>query len=230
MQSEAKPHSPKTRHVGRPRNDESQPSGDLRILEAALEAFSQNGYDGVSTADIAAAADVAQSVVHYHFGDKETLWRAAVDYLFERVRKTDPLPLDEADDTTALERLKSLMRRFVVLSAKVPELGHLIMHEGVHGGPRLDWLVETHFRRNYESFDELISEAQASGLIKQHPVPYLTLMMTGAAAALFNAAPILNQVWGEEINDSQDLGGIADMITDLIFNGLSVPAPVPHAS
>ncbi|MDP6427378.1 MAG: TetR/AcrR family transcriptional regulator [Rhodospirillales bacterium] len=86
------------RHVGRPRTDDSQPSGDLRVLEAALEAFSQHGYDGVSTSEIATAADVAQSVVHYHFGDKETLWRAAVDFLFDRVRNTEPLPSSETDE------------------------------------------------------------------------------------------------------------------------------------
>jgi len=56
--------------------------GRGEILAVAMELFAQHGYDGVSTADIAAAAGLSQSVVLYHFSSKENLWRDAGGGLF----------------------------------------------------------------------------------------------------------------------------------------------------
>lgn len=44
-----------------------------RILWAAQEMWTRDGYHGVSLKDIAAAAGVAKSLVHYHFESKEHL-------------------------------------------------------------------------------------------------------------------------------------------------------------
>lgn len=45
------------------------------ILESAFHLFAQRGYAGVSTADIAEMANVPKSLILYHFGTKEDLWR-----------------------------------------------------------------------------------------------------------------------------------------------------------
>jgi AcrR family transcriptional regulator len=44
-----------------------------RILRAALERWSRDGYHGASLKDIATEAGVAKSLVHYHFESKEHL-------------------------------------------------------------------------------------------------------------------------------------------------------------
>ena len=44
-----------------------------RILRAALDLWSRDGYHGASLKDIAAEAGVAKSLVHYHFASKEHL-------------------------------------------------------------------------------------------------------------------------------------------------------------
>jgi AcrR family transcriptional regulator len=44
-----------------------------RILRAALDRWSQDGYHGASLKDIATEAGVAKSLVHYHFESKEHL-------------------------------------------------------------------------------------------------------------------------------------------------------------
>src|SRR5262245_58898647 len=50
-----------------------------RILAAALEIFSQAGFDGTTTRELAARAGVNLGLIKYYFGTKEKLWRAAVD-------------------------------------------------------------------------------------------------------------------------------------------------------
>ena len=74
-----------------PRVRTTRPSADAtrdRIVAAAIDLFSERSFDGASTREIAARADVTQPLVNYHFRSKEELWRAAVDALFERLNLT----------------------------------------------------------------------------------------------------------------------------------------------
>lgn len=48
------------------------------ILDVAKRLFSQNGFDGASMDQIAAEAGVSKLTVYSHFGDKESLFSAAV--------------------------------------------------------------------------------------------------------------------------------------------------------
>ena len=50
-----------------------------RVLDAGEEAFSAYGYEGAGMKAIAAAAKVSQSLLHYHFGTKEALYRAVIE-------------------------------------------------------------------------------------------------------------------------------------------------------
>jgi AcrR family transcriptional regulator len=51
------------------------------LLEAAKKVLRQNGYSGFSTRDVAAAAGVPLSQIHYHFGSKQGLVLALFEYL-----------------------------------------------------------------------------------------------------------------------------------------------------
>ena len=53
------------------------------MLDAALEAFSESGFKGTSTRDIAARAGVHHPLITYHFSNKDRLWRSAVKYVFQ---------------------------------------------------------------------------------------------------------------------------------------------------
>ena len=51
------------------------------LLEAAKKVLRQNGYSGLSTRDVAAAAGIPLSQIHYHFGSKQGLVMALFEYL-----------------------------------------------------------------------------------------------------------------------------------------------------
>jgi AcrR family transcriptional regulator len=51
------------------------------LLEAAKRVLNQKGYAGLSTRDVAAAASVPLSQIHYHFGSKQGLVLALFEYL-----------------------------------------------------------------------------------------------------------------------------------------------------
>src|SRR3981189_3599000 len=51
------------------------------LLEAAKKVLGQSGYAGLSTRDVATAAGVPLSQIHYHFGSKQGLMMALFEYL-----------------------------------------------------------------------------------------------------------------------------------------------------
>jgi AcrR family transcriptional regulator len=69
------------------------------ILDAAERLFANSGFDGTSMRSIAEAADVAQALLHYHFGTKERLFAE----MFTR--------RSEAINAARIERLDSLFAR-----------------------------------------------------------------------------------------------------------------------
>ncbi len=66
-----------------------------RILEAALQLFSSQGYRATSVRDIAAGAGVSTGNVYHHFPDKETIYLTLLDQYWEAIDDPD-LPFNRA--------------------------------------------------------------------------------------------------------------------------------------
>ena len=52
-----------------------------RILEAALEMFSQNGYAGTNIRELTASLGLVKSSMYKHFESKEAIWNALLDQM-----------------------------------------------------------------------------------------------------------------------------------------------------
>ena len=52
-----------------------------RILEAALEMFSQNGYAGTNIRELSASLGLVKSGVYKHYESKEAIWNALLDQM-----------------------------------------------------------------------------------------------------------------------------------------------------
>ena len=50
-----------------------------RILEVALEMFSQNGFAGTNIRELSASLGLVKSGVYKHFESKEAIWNALLD-------------------------------------------------------------------------------------------------------------------------------------------------------
>src|SRR6201987_5582072 len=63
--------------------EESRPAG----LQAAIREFAREGVAGARTDAIARAAKVNKALLYYYFRDKETLYGAALDHVFQERKK-----------------------------------------------------------------------------------------------------------------------------------------------
>ena len=114
--------TPRAAGPGRPKDLSKRAA----ILEAAKRMFIQQGFDGVSMDQIAAEAGVSKLTVYSHFGDKDTLFVAAVE---SHCDTSLPSSLFEPSPTTPLrDRLMTIARAFfTMISSPESIAGHRML-------------------------------------------------------------------------------------------------------
>ena len=93
-----------------------------RILAAALEMFSKNGYAGTNIRELSASLGLVKSGVYKHYESKEAIWNALLDqmiaYYADHFGSADHLP-PVPDSLEALTRLTMRMVNVTVHDEKI---------------------------------------------------------------------------------------------------------------
>lgn len=198
----------------------SPPEEDTRerILAAALDAFSERGFDGATTRDIAARAGVNLGLLQYYFAGKENLWRAAVDRAFEEIRERLGPVLDDPSVPDEDVRTRRLVRAWVRFVASRPEFVRLMHDEGKRDGPRMRWLVDRHVRPLYDSLAGLVARAQAQGRLPAHvDAVHFHYLLVGAVALIFHQAEECKRLTGVDPADPEVVERHADAVEHLLL-------------
>ena len=74
------------------------------IIDAAARLFIEKGFDGASMSQLAKAAGVTKSLIHHHFGSKESLWDAVKVGLFAGYHEMQMAMLREGTPSEELLR------------------------------------------------------------------------------------------------------------------------------
>lgn len=118
--SAAEPGPATPRSPGRPRS----PEADRAILDAALDLFVEEGYEGMSIEGVAARAGVGKTTIYRRWDSKEELIVAAIDELIFEVEPLDTgsLRRDLIDLVTQLQVTMSSSRAGEVFPRMVPHV------------------------------------------------------------------------------------------------------------
>ena len=208
---------------GRGRSKSAQPQrGEARqcILDTACDLVADFGFDAVSTADIAKLAGVSQSVILYHFATKEDLWRQAMQAIFARAGVLGGLDMAAFQDATSVTRFEMLLRRFVQVSARVPQLGRVLNREALSGGARLHWLVHQLAMPQYRLFIEVIGDLQREGHMAEWDPVSLTLAIHGAGATIYNMHPLVAQLSDGDVFDDTAIAQQTELMIAVFMQGV----------
>jgi AcrR family transcriptional regulator len=137
----------------------------LQILRVAVSLFSQRGFVGTTTKEIAQAAGVSEAMVFRHFANKQELYSAILDHKACSGDAMNPEAmvaeaLKEKDDRAVFERL--------ALGALDhhecdPEFQRLLLHAALEGHELAQMFFEKFVRRVYELLGNYIAERQRDG-------------------------------------------------------------------
>ncbi|MCP3178041.1 TetR/AcrR family transcriptional regulator [Desulfuromonas sp. KJ2020] len=148
------------------------------LLQAALELFAENGFNGASTALIAERAGVASGTLFFHFKSKEEL----IHSLFKEIReKIDTEVLkDVSADLSIRERLHRML--FNLLRYFLDNPAEFKFAELYHYSPLND--QGQGFREENQVFHALLLQAREQRIIKNFPLLCLEALAFGPLSSL----------------------------------------------
>jgi AcrR family transcriptional regulator len=189
-----------------------------KILDEALEQFSQRGFDAVGIREIADAVGVQHGLIKYHFGTKDQLWREAVEFLFSRLHRILTVPPEERTLPPAIITEK-LIRRYVRYCAEHPEHARLMAQESFRDSDRLKWAAETFIRPSHDHIVPDWESLMAEKVMPKIDPVLLIYALTGAAQSIFNIAS--EAKYSHSINPLSDeiINKYADAIITLFMPG-----------
>lgn len=187
------------------------------ILEAALHEFSTHGFEGTATRDIAERAGVHHALIKYHFQNKDTLWREAVTFLFERqLGEISKSPqLENFEDKK--EYAREMLRQRVHYWAQHPEHARLMVQESCRDTERFRWMVDTFIVRTSRSSGAFVQWLQDEGLVPPASLPALVYILVGAAQLFYTLAPEVQRVWGVDPTNSAAIDAHVDALVRLVI-------------
>lgn len=174
------------------------------ILQAALASFSEHGFDGSSTRDIAAMAKVHHALIKYHFKTKEALWQAAVEFLFVRQDQELRAEAQASPMRTARDRreaVRAALRHYILYCARHPEHARIMMQESMRETPRLLWVTDKYISGAADSARHFIRALKRETPFADVSDLALNYMIAGAAQSLYTLAPEVKRVWGADPAD-----------------------------
>ena len=197
---------------------ESGPDLQETILEAALEAFAQRGYDGVSVRELNRQIGVSHNLVHHYFGSKDALWRAAIDYGLNRANEAwNPEHFGGIDDP--VERMKFGLRRFLEETARSPWVQRILEHESSVGGPRLDYIAERYILPYLNPWLSLYEDATRIEK-RDLNLPSVALLTASGATAFFTHAALARKIGGPDPFSPEGIERHIRAMTTILFYGI----------
>jgi len=106
-----------------------------RILDAATAEFATSGFSGARVDRISAAAGTVDRMLYYYFGNKEGLFRAVLEGVYERLGEAEQqLDLEQVDPVKGMRELVAFTWRYYL---EHPEFIRLLNSENLHKGEHL---------------------------------------------------------------------------------------------
>ena len=211
-----------------------------QIVRVALRLFSERGFRGTTTKEIAHAAGVSEAIIFRHFATKEDLYAAIIDYkacagtgacpvapegeqphFVEAVCRPVGEAMRRGDDRAVFESLALTMMEH---HQKDPEFLRLLLYSALEGHQLAQIFWDKNVRVLYDFLGAYIRERQRSGAFRE--VDPLVVVRAFAGAVTHHS--LANNLWDRDparriLNIANDAA--AREFTELILRGIAADAP-----
>ena len=196
-----------------------------KLLDAAVRAFSESGFKGTSTRDIADRAGVHHPLITYHFKSKNKLWRAAADNIFREFNISSLKAMADVSEDDAKARAETFIRTYVRYAHRQPALHKFILQESSYPSQRLDWLIETHLKPMYETAVTPLRQLQDLGIAPAGDPALLYNMIRVSAGGLLALALEIRGTTDVDLELEEQLDELSEMIIRVFLPGNPPPDP-----
>jgi AcrR family transcriptional regulator len=194
----------------------------LQILEVAVTLFSQKGFRGTTTKEIAQAAGVSEAMVFRHFATKQELYSAILDHKACASGRFDPAemaadPIARQDDRAVFE---SLALGALTHHENDPQFQRLLLHSALEKHELAQMFFDQIVRHVYDFLGSYIRERQRDGAFIEIDPAIVVRCFIG----MVMHHSLNNNLWDPDrrlLNISNE--SAAKLFTDILLKGITVP-------
>ncbi len=196
----------------------------LQILKVAMRLFSQRGFRGTTTKEIAQSAGVSEAMVFRHFATKEELYSAILDH--KACLHDDLDPLHKVADAIRRKDDRAVFEGMALNALEQhdcdPEFQRLLLHSALEEHELAHIFWEKFVLRVYQSLKTYIRQRQRDGALKNVE----PLVIVRAFIGMIIHHSLNNNLWDRQrqlLKISNQTAARA--FTDILLYGVSLDQP-----
>jgi TetR/AcrR family transcriptional regulator len=192
------------------------PHRRAQLLEAALNLFSEKGFDGATTREIAARAGVTEAIIFRHFPTKQALYQAVLESEFGRpdfqkwlgqVREC----LDRNDDRGLF---RTIAGAIIESYRSDPRMERVMLFAALEGNGQALEHYQNFCLPLFEILREYVVRRQREGALADHDPGAILSAIAGMAQRYAMFTQMFG--FGSEYSDQE----AADLFTHILMNGI----------
>ena len=197
------------------------------ILQAAIREFAREGVAGARTDAIARAAKVNKALLYYYFHDKDALYGAALDHVFQE-RNKYLMPV-LAENVPPAEKILRFVGAFFDFLAEHPSHREMVQRElfNVPGRAHMQRIVKLYMRPMFEEMTKVVREGIVTGIFRPvDPVQFIPSMVA-VVVHYFGSAAFLKLMTNVDPLSPEKLATRRAAVLDFISAALFQPTALP---
>ncbi|MCI9464992.1 MAG: TetR/AcrR family transcriptional regulator [Lachnospiraceae bacterium] len=179
------------------------------ILEGTLQVFNQNGLK-FTMDDIASLLKISKKTIYTVFRDKEELFLAMVDCLFDQIKEEEREVL-ENESLCTVEKIRVILG---VLPDRYRDVDFRQLYTLKEKYPKIYRQVELRLETGWEATIALIEQGMREGCIKPVRIPILKMMLEAALEQFFQKDILIQN--GVSYQDA------LDEVVDILMEGITL--------
>ena len=205
-----------------PRTWKSITETQKRLLEAAGEVFAEQGFRNARVREICQRAGANVATVNYHFGDKQRLYAAVMEYAQALALEKYPLTQGESTDVPAADRLRGFIHYALssFFNKGAPAwLGKLMAWEMIEPTSALDIVVQNIILPMAGKLGAIVRELLGPP-VSDDLVHRCQMSIIAQCLHYRNARPVIQRLFPEQQYSPENIVMMADHITRFSLSAL----------
>lgn len=204
-----------------------------RLMDAAGEVFSEKGFKAATVREICRVARANVAAVHYHFGDKEGLYKALLVEAFENGLRRYPPGMNLGPEASCEERLFAFVHSFLLRmlgSERFAWCGKLMARELHEPTEALDHIVDRYILPLTEQLRTIVAEVLGGDAKPADPRTLQCAMsVVGQCQYIFRSRSVIARLIPGLRFDEAGIETLARHITTFSLSALKhMPRPEPR--
>lgn len=187
-----------------------------RILLAARKAFAERGFEGANIRDIAAEVGITHTLIRYHFGSKEQLWKDVVTHMYQELDKAMSREVIGKLDMRTTDGMREYLKHYVRHCAAHPEQARIMISETFHGGERLDWMI-SYIRKSHQALAPVVQNLMKIGILPEVWLVSMFYVISTVSQMPFVLANTIKGLYGVDMRSQEAIDAHTDAVISILL-------------